>query len=179
MKDTLVVNLIGASGCGKSKNAWKLGAILKELGIEVELSLEYVKDMVWEGRDAIFDCQAYIFGKQLYKLQRLKESKKGHIDVIITDRPIFLDTVYDPEQHEGFRSYIMFKFNQYNNLNIFLKRGDKFSPNGRHEGSIDESIANDLVIKGMLDKLSVPYIEIDDSEEGVQQILELIKTRLV
>lgn len=175
MKDTLVVNLIGASGCGKSKNAWKLGAILKELGIEVELSLEYVKDMVWEGRDAIFDCQAYIFGKQLYKLQRLKDK----VDVVVTDRPIFLDTVYDPEQHEGFRSYIMFKFNQYNNLNIFLKRGDKFSPNGRHEDTIDEAIANDLTIKEMLNKLYVPYIEIDDSEEGVQQILELIKTRLV
>ena len=93
MRDTLVVNLIAGSCAGKSTNAARLFSMLKDLGIECELVTEYVKDMVWEGRNEIFNCQAYIFGKQLYKLQRVK----GKVDVIITDRPVCLDMIYDPE----------------------------------------------------------------------------------
>lgn len=173
-KKTLVVNLIAGSGAGKTKNAWKLGAILKERGIDVELSLEYIKDMVWEGRTAIFDFQSYIFSKQYKKLEILN----GQVDVVITDRPIFLDTVYDPDQHEGFRDYVMFKFNSFNNLNIFINRGDKFNPNGRNENTIEEARANDEKIKVMLDNLNVPYIEANDSEIGCLKMLEAIISKL-
>ena len=43
MKDTLVVNLIGGSGCGKSTNASRLFVWLKDKGIECEVAEEWVK----------------------------------------------------------------------------------------------------------------------------------------
>ena len=78
--------------------------MLKDLNVETELVTEYVKDMIWEGRTKIFECQPYIFGKQLYKLFRVAEN----VDVIITDRPILLDAIYDPEQDEDFRRCLLY-----------------------------------------------------------------------
>lgn len=174
MKNTLVVNLIAGSGAGKSKNAYKLSGFLKELGVDLELVTEYVKDMVWEGRQSIFECQPYIFGKQLWKLQRVN----GKVDVIITDRPIFLDVVYDPEQDEDFRKYILKKFNQFNNLNIFINRGDKFNPNGRNENTIEEARENDNKIKEALNNLEVPYIEMNDDSEDLKRVLGIILMKI-
>ena len=101
-RKALVVNLLAGSGAGKSTNSARLFTMLKDLNMDVELVTEYVKDMVWEDRKGIFECQPYIFGKQLYKLQRVSDK----VDVIITDRPILLDIVYDPEQDEDFKKYI-------------------------------------------------------------------------
>lgn len=136
---TLIVNFIAGSGAGKSTNSARLFSMLKDLNVETELVTEYVKDMVWEGRNKIFECQPYIFGKQLYRLQRVVDK----VDVVITDRPIFLDIAYDPEQDEDFRKYILKKFNQFNNLNIYLNRVKPFNPNGRNEKNIDEAITYD------------------------------------
>lgn len=174
MKKTLVVNLIAGSGAGKSTNASRLFTMLKDLGIEVELVTEYVKDMVWEGRNKIFECQPYIFGKQLYRLVRVEDK----VDVIITDRPILLDMVYDPEQDEDFRKYILKKFNQFDNLNIYLNRVKPFSPKGRNETTIEQAKEYDEKVLSLLEDLKVPYIKIDGNEEGCQKILRQILNRL-
>lgn len=175
MKDTLVVNLIAGSGAGKSTNAARLFSMLKDLGVECELVTEYVKDMVWEGRTEIFNCQPYIFGKQLYKLQRVK----GKVDVIITDRPICLDMIYDPEQDDDFRRYSLKQFNKFNNLNVFLKRNKKFSPNGRNEKTIEEAIKVDNSILKALDEAIIPYMTTTGDEKGCKSILDAIISRLV
>lgn len=171
---TIVVNLIAGSGAGKSTNSARLFSMLKDLRIETELVTEYVKDMVWEGRTGIFECQPYIFGKQLYKLQRVVDK----VDVVITDRPIFLDIVYDPEQDEDFRKYIIKKFNQFNNLNVYLNRVKPFSPNGRNEKSLHEAKEYDKKILSMLDELNIEYIRVDGNEEGCKVILNNILERL-
>jgi hypothetical protein len=175
MRNTLVVNLIAGSGAGKSKMAYWLSGALKDMGIEIELVTEYVKEMVWEGRTEIFKCQPYIFGKQLYKLQRVA----GKVAVIVTDRPIFLDVIYDPEQDEDFRKYILKKFNQFNNVNVFLNRTKDFSPIGRNENSIEEAIACDNKIKETLNELYIPYFEAESTEEGCKEILDAILSRLI
>lgn len=175
MRDTLVVNLIAGSCAGKSTNAARLFSMLKDLGIECELVTEYVKDMVWEGRNEIFNCQAYIFGKQLYKLQRVK----GKVDVIITDRPVCLDMIYDPEQDEDFKRYSLKQFNKFNNLNVFLKRNKAFNPNGRNEKTIEEAIAVDNSILKALDENVIPYMTTTADEEGCKQILDAIISRLI
>lgn len=167
---TLVVNLIAGSGAGKSTNSARLFSMLKDLGIETELVTEYVKDMIWEGRMGVFECQPYIFGKQLYRLQRVVDK----VDVIITDRPIFLDMIYDPEQDEDFRKYILKKFNQFNNLNVYLNRVKPFNPNGRNEKTLEEAKVYDNKVLDMLDKLDIDYIKVDGNENGCKEILKNI-----
>ena len=47
MTNTLVVNLYGAPGSGKSTGAAYIFAKLKMLGVNCELITEFAKDKVW------------------------------------------------------------------------------------------------------------------------------------
>ena len=64
----VVVNLFGAPGAGKSTGAAYVFSKLKMLGVNAELVTEYAKDKVWEESDAVFKNQAYIFGKQYFRI---------------------------------------------------------------------------------------------------------------
>lgn len=167
-KNAIIVNLLAGSGAGKSTNSARIFAMLKDLGIEVELVTEYVKDMVWEGRTKIFDCQPYIFGKQLFKLLRVKD----HVDVIITDSPILLSAIYDSEHDENFKRYILSQFNKFNNKNYFLNRVKPFNPNGRNERTIEEAIINDNKLIQFLNESGVSFTKVDGDISGCNQIIE-------
>ena len=65
----LVVNLFGAPGAGKSTGAAYIFSKLKMAGINAELVTEFAKDKVWEESKAVFQNQAYIFGRQLFPHQ--------------------------------------------------------------------------------------------------------------
>lgn len=174
MKNTLVVNLIAGGGCGKTTSARRLSVWLKDMNIDHELCEEWVKKAVWEGRTSVFNSQAYIFGKELWKIQQAI----GKVDVIITDRPICLDMVYDPEQDENFKKYTLKKFNQFNNLNIVLNRVKPFNPNGRNEKRIEDAIEIDNKIRKALDENNIKYTVVDGNEEGCKQVLKMILDRL-
>lgn len=172
MNNCIVVNLLAGSGAGKSTNASRLFAMLKDEGIEVELVSEWVKDMVWEGRTKIFGCQDYIFGKQLWKQMRVAPN----VEVIITDCPIILSALYDPEQRPIFKEHVLETFHKFNNMNFFLNRVKPFNPNGRNEKTVEEARENDKKLMEMLDKAKIEYSIVDGDENGCEIIFkEIIK----
>ena len=75
----LIVNLFGVPGAGKSTGAAYIFAKLKMLGINAELITEFAKDKVWENNTEVFKNQAYLFGKQSYRISRCKDK----VDVIV------------------------------------------------------------------------------------------------
>src|SRR5574344_1019681 len=116
-KKTVVINMFGAPGVGKSTTAAMAFALLKMKGVDCELSSEFAKDLVWECRYETFKDELYIFAKQSHKLFRLL----GKVDAVVTDHPLLLTAFYaknDPDLVRLCES----RFASYDNLNILIDR---------------------------------------------------------
>lgn len=139
----IVVNLFGAPGAGKSTGAAYIFAKLKMAGINAELVTEFAKDKVWEENAEVFKNQAYIFGKQSFRLSRLKDK----VDVIVTDSPLLLCEYYNnqPELGDEFEKTVQNVFMSYDNMIYFLQRVKPYNPKGRFQTEEEsDEIAEDL-----------------------------------
>lgn len=174
-KSPLVVNLLGGPGSSKSTSAALLFSILKRKDINAELVTEFAKSAAWENNVKAIENQAYVFGKQCYKMSRCADD----VDVIITDSPLLLSIIYNHDKRltENFNLSVMDVFNSYNNLNIFLNRAKKYNPKGRFQTE-DEAKAIDNEILDALEERCVPYIRVTPNDEGYQFITDLIITKL-
>lgn len=167
----LIVNLFGAPGAGKSTGAAYIFSQLKLAGINAELVTEFAKDKVWEETKEVFNNQAYIFGKQYFRISRCANK----VDVIITDSPLPLSCIYNnnPVLGEDFNKVVFNVFNSYENLNFFINRVKPYNPVGRFQSEKE----SDEVSVSMLEFLSNNNIEvtrIDGNTEGYWTIIAAI-----
>lgn len=171
---TQIINLFGGPGTGKSTTAAGLFNRMKVMGLNVELTTEYAKDMVWEGRDNVLSDQIYILAKQHRKLARLQ----GKVDWVIMDSPIILGLMYTPEDYyRNFEPLVMEMWNSYNNVSFLLERSFEYQPIGRLG---DEANAKriDSQLRGFLDSKEIHYHSIginEFNEDVVAGILTLAK----
>lgn len=165
----LIVNLFGVPGAGKSTGAAYIFSQLKMRGINAELVTEFAKDKVWEENKEVFKNQAYLFGKQSFRLSRCRDK----VDVIITDSPLPLSIFYnsDPSLTENFNKSVMDVFNYYDNINYLLLRTKPYNHIGRHQ-SEEESNALKEPMVNLLSSRNIPYVEVNGDEEGYQKIVE-------
>ncbi len=158
----LVVNLYGGPSSGKSTCVAGVFYKLKLWGMNVELVNEYAKDLVYEGRlSAMCEEQDYIFAEQHKRIFRYK----GSVDVVITDSPLMLSTIYIPTHWElskkagyvdSFKTFVKYTNDQYNNLNFFLDRPDEYSSEGRAHIQ-EEAVQKDHEIHEMLQYYEIGY----------------------
>lgn len=172
MKKTLVVNLIGGPGSGKSTTASGIFYALKRMGVNCEMALEFAKDKVWEESYKILDDQFYIFGKQYHKLFRLN----GKVDVIITDSPLIISILYNKTSSKYFNDFVLEQYNTFYNLTFLLNRPKNYQAEGRIQTK-EESEVLDTVIKDILNKNNVCFHEVS-CERAVDMIVELVKEKL-
>lgn len=88
---TLVVNLFGGPGVGKSTLAAEVFVALKKAGLQVELIQEYIKAWAWDGKAVGTFDQLYILAKQL----KLETRLYGKVDIVITDSPLLFSPIYE------------------------------------------------------------------------------------
>ena len=172
----LIVNLFGAPGAGKSTGAAYLFYKLKASGVNAELVTEFAKDKVWEENSTALKHQAYIFGKQSYKIARCADK----VDVVITDSPLPLCVYYnhDPVLGTDFNNTVMNVFNSYKNINFLVRRVKPYNPVGRLQTEAESDSMLDQ-IKDMLDENHVEYIDnVPGNIEGYDQMLEKIESLL-
>lgn len=172
----ILVNLFGEPGAGKSTGAAYIFSQLKIHGVNAELVTEYAKDKVWEENTAVFKNQAYIFGKQFFKISRCEDK----VDVIVTDSPLPLSIIYNENSNltENFNKTVMDVFNSYNNINFLILRTKPYNPSGRHQ---DEQGACELKdnIRAMLHDRGIKYGtitgDVDGYDTAVREILGVLE----
>jgi nicotinamide riboside kinase len=167
---TLVVNFFGGPSCGKSTYAAGVFCELKKKQINAELVTEYAKDLVWEKRSSALKCQPYVFGKQLYKIEKLIDQT----DVIITDSPLVLSVVYNPGYPNSFEKSVVEIFHSFNNMNLFIKRKDiDFESAGRNE-NLKQAVSIDEQIKRTLIENNITFELIDDMSLSIEYVCKKI-----
>jgi hypothetical protein len=173
-RKTTIVNLLAGPDAGKSSMMHDVMGKLKWKRVLCEQAPEWVKPQVYEERKGIFLCQPYIFGKQLYTIQRLV----GKVDIIVTDSPLILSTIYDDEKYEYFKPYVLEVFNSFDNMNFFLdRRKDGYEKEGRFQTE-EQAKAVDGEIKLLLDQYQILYREVEGSPDGAKLVANLIIERL-
>ena len=172
MKETLVVNLFGGPGCGKSTLMARIFAELKTRGYDCEMVTEFAKDLVWEKRDETFKDELYIFAKQNHRLFRVN----GKVDIIITDRPLLLTYAYNMDDIPLCHMCLT-TFNKYRNKNFLIKRSTEYQQNGRNQNE-DDAILIDNITQKVLDANKIDYTIVNNNDiDYIITIIELTLNR--
>jgi len=150
-----VINLFGGPGTGKSTTASMLFASMKLDDISCELINEYAKGKVWEGSLRTLDDQLYVFSKQYHR----QFIVNGQVDYAVTDSPILLSMFYGKNKSDTFKRLVLERFNEYDNINIFLVRMKAYQQAGREQNE-EEAIAIDSAILKILDEQGIKYISV-------------------
>ncbi len=181
MKNTMIVNLYGAPGSGKSTAAAYIFSKLKMAGIDAEYVTEYAKDKVWENNQEVFKSQFCISGKQAFKISRCY----GKVDVIITDSPIRLGKIYaDLNGRPQLGLACLEEANQYPSghcIEILLHRVTPYSTNGRNQteeeaDKIEDAI--EIMLSEEASKHHLTVLDFDADLDGYDQIYYWIKQQL-
>lgn len=169
--NTLVVNLYGGPGTGKSTGAQIITGLLKANGIDAEYVSEAAKDMVWEENKEALSNQAYVFGSQYFRISRVL----GKVDVIVTDSPLLLTFIYNHDERLGnaFNAVALNVATSYNTLEVLLKRTKKYNPNGRMqtEAESDEITRN---IESILKRFRGGYMQANGDIAGYWEVFKAI-----
>ncbi len=177
MKKTIVINLLGGPGAGKSTFATLLFAKLKQNGISCEYVEEFAKGLVWEGRSVALSDQLYILGNQNFNLMKVN----GKVNVIITDSPLLLSLYYNRVTDEktrydieSFDKMVMDCYSKYDNLLYYLERNFPYVKEGRYQTE-KESIKVNSDIKSVLEAKNIKYKTIHSDEKSAQEIVDFIQ----
>ena len=172
-RNTIVINIAGGPGTGKTTVAAELFSKLKEKGYEVENVSEFAKELVWEGRSEAFDDRLYMHGEQNHRLMQMN----GKLDYIITDSPLFLTAVYNnyylkdkfPKSYNQMIDNVTLEtFRLYNNKVYLLERNTNYKIIGRRENKNTAKQIDEALIK-YLDKNKIKYkkLSLDSALENI------------
>lgn len=167
----ILINLFGAPGTGKSTGAAYIFSQLKMKGINAELVTEFAKDKTWEHNMKALSNQAYVFGKQYYRISRCADQ----VDVIVTDSPLLLSLVYNNSSVLGqdFNKVVKAVADSFNSRNYYLTRVKPYNPIGRNQSEEEaDEIANQIY--DILIEQGVEFSIKPGHEPGYQSIVDEI-----
>jgi uridine kinase len=180
MKKTYIINLLGGPGCGKSTLAALIFAKLKlhENKYSVEYVQEYAKYLVWTKQFDILNNQYYVTQYQYKHLKQMNE----HVDFIVTDGPLIQGIYYNMHNKENIsnvektEAYMTKCHNEFNNINIFLKRGDHdYETQGRLQTE-EESREIDVILQHLLKQKGIDFkiFDANVNEDNINGIIDYI-----
>jgi hypothetical protein len=167
---TLIVNLYGGPGTGKSTTAAALFAELKQAGVNSELVTEYAKDRVWDEHHACLGDQIYLFGKQYHRIYRLLNK----VQVIVTDAPLLLSAYYGAKNTPAsFTQLVLDTHRGLNTFDVFLRRVKAYNPSGRMQTE-QEAKGIDVELKELLDKFGIVYADVTADQDAAKVLAKSV-----
>lgn len=173
---TYLINFVSGPGSGKTTMAALVFAKLKLEGFVCEYVQEYAKSLVWTKDFGTLNNQYYVSKKQSDLFKRMI----GHVDFIVTDGPILNGLYYNRHNKdntsniEKTEKLIIDSYDQFNNINIFLERGEfKYETQGRIQTE-DEAIEIDTILKHMLKRFNIEFKCFSSGPKSVDSIVEFI-----
>ena len=168
MNKNLIINLFGGPGSGKSTMRARIFTELKCKQLNCEEITEFAKDQTWEENHTALNDQIFMFGSQYHRMYRVMSK----VDIIVTDSPILLSTIYDKHKDEYLEKLIVSQHNKMNTLNVFLERKYIYQTLGRNE-DINTAMQIDNTIIEYLEKHKVEYITSYSSTQNAITIANL------
>lgn len=177
-----IINLFGGPGIGKSSIAAGLIYKLKKNHITCDAPYEFPKLLAWDENHLAIADQLYVLANQ----HRGIVKSYGKVDYIVLDSPILLSLTYKnyyqsntyPANLYGksFDKMVLDVFNQYDNINILLERGEgKHNEKERYQ-NLEQSIELDNIIETNLIKNDIPYYVVKVGKGTVNKILKIIES---
>ena len=153
-KESLVVNLIGGPGTGKSILASEIFSNLKRNNVTCDVAWEYIKRKLREKALKVVQSQLYLFGKQQFQLFSMKDE----VEVVITDAPLLLFSYYDKTRCPFLKKMVLNEYNKYNNLLYFIERdlSVDYETEGRYQ-DLEGAKQVDSELKAFLDENKIEY----------------------
>lgn len=165
-----VINVMAGPGAGKSTLASGLYHAAKRRGWNVELVTEVAKDLVWEGRSIALKNQAYVFGRQMQRLERLQD----RVDIVITDSPVLLSAIYAPKDYPvEWESVVVELWKRHRNRVALLERGPWFDDRGRVH-NLQASLEIDRRIAVLLAKHEITYTQVAHGYHNLDEELDRV-----
>lgn len=173
---TYIINFISGPGSGKSTICALVFAKLKLKGFVCEYIQEYPKTLVWTKDFDTLNNQYFVSMKQFNILKQMV----GTVQYVCTDGPLVHGLYYNLYNKDNTSNIqktekmILDNYNQFDNINIFLERGNfKYEPQGRLQTE-DEARDIDVILKHMLKQNKIPYTAFISDPENVDKIIEHI-----
>ena len=168
---TIVINLFGEPSAGKSTAAMDITSRLKRKGINAEYVSEFAKDKVYENNGEVFKHQEYLFGKQSFKMGRVRDK----VQVMVVDSPLILCIIYNNDYilGEDFNKTVLNVFNSYENSTYLLTRRHTYENEGRFQNE-EEALAVRNRIISKLQELNISYSISSSSEADCEEIVNNI-----
>ena len=181
---SVLINILGSPCSGKSTLAAKLFSKLKEMGVDVEYTQEYVKQFTYEKRNINKYTQYFIFGTECLNQSRLFSS----VAVTISDSAVSMTGFYNNLYNNGDNSLSEACRAFYRKatedgvlvLNFFLPMRKKYNPKGRFQTEeqakqIDQDMRNWLDSEGYkYEVLDIPDLKrIDRIIERLKEVVDI------
>ena len=139
-KKTIVIDLFGGPGSGKSSALFDIMSYCKKNNIDAEAATEYAKEPIVRGVKLVPTDQVYLLAKQHKK----ESTFYGKTDYIITDCPMWMSIAYEKELSNPpyvakkiIEKYLAHSPN-VEHRPVLIKRPKNYNPSGRRQ-SEDEA----------------------------------------
>lgn len=179
-KKTYIINLFGGPGIGKTTLSALIFAKLKthQNKYIVEYIQEYAKQLVWTKNFEVLNNQYHVTQHQ-YNLLKQIDTK---VDFVVTDGPLCQGLYYNRFNKDNMsnvdktENFILEKHAEFNNINLFLQRGDfEYESQGRLQ-TAKESKEIDTILSHLLEQNNIKTIQIASSseEDNINNIIKII-----